>query len=628
MSATSVPPSPGAISAASLDRGARLRARVRRAETWAFPITAALVLAATLLVHGLVPGLVNDTPWNYIIEGNMRCLDGMGASALTSWCDAYGQPTGYPFLSSGPIVFLGWALMVVGLDSYAAYLVAGGAFDAVALAGGYGLLRMLGVSRAVALGASFVYLVAPTTVGLRFFGGTFTGFALLPAYALADLVVMRLVRTRRRNILIAAVLGYAFVRTGALFMDGYSFVASGLLSALLWLQWAVTERKSAARTALGAATLLGANLVAFGVYTAYTPSLAIEMPLGIYRSMGLDLATAVLPTDQLWGWSAVGATADHTDLWGDGSNSAHNYLGAVTILLAVLAVATRHWQRHVLPFAAAAVAAFVLSLGPSVKVDEIKPLSVGSQTFESYLMPDGAAAVDLPWSSVFTGVPGVEEMRATYRWSAVTRLALIVLAALALDQLWRRRRARWRVLAVVLAAIGVAELAPNVPLLAQEYRQNYLDRERTSAAVIGDLQRATAPADRVFFLSPDAHYNDYMVNYLAATAGVQTYNAGGDKNVTAARARWPEPILALADDTATPDDVHRALQSGAADAVIAPYFHLRWDTYGWPPPDEERAAAIQRFAPILEDKRFSVRRYPWFATIRPAASARGVAGER
>jgi hypothetical protein len=144
-------------------------------------------------------------------------------------------------------------------------------FDAVALAGGYGLMRVLGAARVVALGTSAVYLLAPTTVGMLAFGGTFTGFTLLPTYALVDLLVMRALTSGRRNLMIGAAAGYAAVKTGALFLDGYSFVISALLSAALWMPWLLRGSVPRRTRALGLATLIGGHLIAVLAYELYAP---------------------------------------------------------------------------------------------------------------------------------------------------------------------------------------------------------------------------------------------------------------------------------------------------------------------------------------------------------------------
>jgi hypothetical protein len=574
------------------------------------PICVALaavpLLALVLVAHGWLPGLVNDGPWNYLLEGDMRCLRGMGREALSEWCNGYGVPKGYPFLTSGPFVLVGVALMyVTGASSYAAYLIAGATFDAVALAGGYGLMRMLGTGRAVALGAPAAYLIAPTTVGLHAFGGTFTGFALLPAYAFADLYAMKLVSKTGRKAVLATAVGYALLKTGALFMDGYSFVVSGLLSALLWAWWAARESLPVRRKVAGVAIMAVGHLTAVAVYSLYTPEVVSSVPLDFFRSMGLDVATLVQPTDHIWAAHLFGIAWDHTDLWGDGTNSLYNYIGVVALGLAVMAVATRPREPHVPALAVAGAIAFVLSLGPSLKVDDSRPPLEGAPTYDSYLMPSGAATADLPWGGLFTALPGLDDMRAAYRWSGLTRLVLVVLAALMLDRLLRTRR---RVL---------AESSPNVPALWAGWRDNHAQREAFTNDVVDDLDAATGEYERAFVLNPEGSYVDYLANYLAATTGIRTYNAGGDKNSALAAAAWPPEIRQLTVAHPGPGEVEAALAGGNVDVVIAPYFSLRLAAWSWPPTPSERDTARGAFAPILRDAGLAVHRYEWFATIRP-----------
>jgi hypothetical protein len=608
---------------------ARNAIRSAAAARAAFAAAALALLALVLLAHGFLPGLVNDGPWSYLLEGDMRCAHDMGLGALRSWCGAYGIPAGYPYLSSGPVVLVGWALMWTGMGADAAYLLTGVAFDALALAGGYGLMRMLGAGRAVALGTAAAYLLAPTVVGLHAFGGTFTGFTLLPAYALADLVAMRAVEDGGRQRIAVALAGYAAVRTGALFLDGYSFVGSALIGGLLWLQWVVRTPAGARRRLLGCATFVSGQLVAAGTYLLYAPRLSAVAPLELFRAMGLDVVTLARPTRMLWGADALGLAWDPARLWGDGSNATYNYLGVACVALALVAVVRRRRQPHVLALAAAGAVALVLSLGPSLKAGEERPPLGAHVTYESYLMPAGAAAAELPWGGAFTALPGFDQLRATYRWSGVTRLALVVLAGLAIDGLVRRRPRRALVLAVALALLALAELAPNLPLLRASYRANAHSRAALTAAVVPPLAGATEPGERVFFLSADGAYNDYLANYLVTAVGGRSFNAGGDKNAAFAQRGWPPAIGAMAPAGRSPETVRAALAAGDADVVVAPYFDLRWAAYAWPPSDADRLAARRAFAPLLADRRLAVRRFRWFATLRlrdaPAAPASGSA---
>jgi hypothetical protein len=65
-----------------------------------------------------------------------------------------------------------------------------------------------------------------------------------------------------------------------------------------------------------------------------------------------------------------------------------------------------------------------------------------------------------------------------------------------------------------------------------------------------------------------------------------------------------------------PETAIASLRSGSVDVIVAPFFHARWSSYSWPPPEETRAQAEAAFAPLLQDRRLHVERYRWFATIR------------
>lgn len=582
-----------------------------------YALAALIALGVVLLVHGFLPGLLSTNVWDYLLEGDMRCLSNAGLHALTSGCDAVGSPVGYPFMSGGPIVYLGWALMeTTRMSSYAAYVISGVLFDAVALAGAYGLLRTFRVHRAIALVAAVAYLISPTLIGMRDFGPTYTGIALLPALALADIWFVRLAERGGWNRLAIAAVVYCAIKTGLLFLDGYAFTMSVLMTAAIWVfYFAQPKALWSAKVVSAAAAVIIAHVAAVGLYRLATPSILGADPIAVFRSMGLDVKTLVLPTRYVWGPRLVGATWDHSQLWGDGTNSAYNYVGLIGLALAIAAVALRWRQRHVLPIAVAGVAALVLSFGPALKVGDVRGSLPPRIPGASYLMPESAATAELPWDRVYR-IPGPKQMRATYRWSALTRFALVLLAALTVDALWRRPRRR--ALAVVVGLLAVVEVLPNVPLLVSLYRDYYRSQAAIDATVIPDLRAATKHNERIFFLSAGREDNDYLANYLASTAHVTTLNAGGDKNAFYATTGWPKAVARLARQSAGPAEARAALKSGAVDVVVAPYFHLRWAAYAWPPSETSRAGASRHFAPLLSASGLTVQRFRWFATLRLA----------
>ena len=605
--------------ASELARAAPVSARRGRA-AWPLFVAAPPALALVLFAHGIWPGAVGDAPTAYLAEGAIRCVHDIGRFAFTTSCQAYGQPLGYPLLTDGPVIFLGSVLLrLPGVELSGAYALSGALLDAVALAGGYGLARRLGMGRAVALWVATLYLVSPTILGLVSFIGTFGGFALLPAYALADLKLLELLgRSRSRRWMAATFAAYAGVRVISLFLDGYSFVASALVSGCLWAAWALSRDLGLARRRwIGLIAIVAANGVAYALYQAYVPGDYPPSPADFIRAMGLDVVTLVEPTARFWIPDVLGLTWDHTRLWGDGSNVAFNYVGISCVILAGVALALRAGGRYGVALACAGAIALVLSLGPSLKVADARPSSTTRPTYESYLMPASAADASLPWGSLLTRAPGLQSMRGAYRWFGVSRLALVLVAGLAVDALARRRR-RWLVVAVVAAGVVTLELLPNLPLVSRSYRAQAQQVSEVGSTVGSELRSVTRPYERAFFLNYDGTHNDYMVNYLAAAATLRAYNAGGDKDAFLAAQRWPPAVTALASAAVTPDAVAAALASRTVDVVIAPDFHLRWNAYAWPPQPAEERQAAKAFRPILDDRRFHVDRRRWLAAIRLA----------
>lgn len=595
---------------------------------WRLGAAFALALLVVLAGHGLLPGLVPDNPATYTLAGSIRCLYDAGLGALTGYCQAMGYPLGFPIPTGLPVSYLGAALMTLpGLGSYGASQAAQGLVDGLALAAGYGLARRLGASRPAALAAAALFLISPTVVGLRGFGGTFNGFVLLPAYALVDMALAeRLLRPATWWTRGALLAGYAGVRTWALFMDGYSFVVSAALGGALWLWWGVRRTRSAGARVTGAAAVVGGNGLAFLAYQAYVPggSTYEPSPLAAFRAMGLDLATALRPGTDLLLARVPGLGRDFADLWGDGTNAAWNFLGLASLLLAGTWAVRMRRRPWVAPLVLAGAGAFVLALGPSLKWSAEKPASATGWPVPpaAYAMPERAAVVPLPTAWAYEQVPGLSLMRASYRWVALTRLVVVLGAVLMLDDLARRSRGRRRrALAVAaLGAIVVVETMPDPSRLLAEYRANALDLARFRGQVLADLQAATRPGDRVVFAQGG---NPYLVNYLAPEAGLRAYNVGGDKNGALSARRWPREVPALLRAPDSPAAARAALGSGQVDALVLPTFSLRWDAYDWPPDGRAAAgpgvvdrAAVDRLAGALEvDPGLVVRRYAWLTVV-------------
>jgi hypothetical protein len=571
-------------------------------------------LAAIAAAQGLLPGMVFSGSINYFGEGSVRCTHDLGLHAFTAWCHAMGEPAGFPLLTGGPLIMLAALLMYLpGVDSLGAFLAAQVVFDVVAVAGTSALMRRLGTGPWIALGTAVAWCLSPTVIGLEAFSGTWVGYVLLPTYAWLDLVVMDALAGQRGRRLGLLLVAYVAVRTGALFMDGYSFVASALVSGCLWLGWLLARGTPARRRLAGVAALTAANLVAVVAYSLYRPVGFTTDSLETFRALGVDLITLVTPSNAIWFASKSGIAANYAGLWGDTSNAMFNYVGYAGLGLAVWYLSRNLRARVPVTLAAAGVIALVLSLGPALKVDVDRTPAPGV-----YSMPQGQAP-ELPWAQAFVKLPGLRSMRATYRWFGVSRMVLMVLAGLGLAELARGPGRRRRFGVLLLAGLATIEVLPTVPVFVRGYRDNYQDRAQVQREISAPLNHLTRPQERAFFLSYDGMHNDFLGSYLASAGRLRAYNASGDKNVGFSMSRWPAEIRGISGAGVRPPAVEHALRSGKVDVVIAPFFQMTLNSAQWPPSAETEGAARAAFAPLLHARGLRVKRTRWFATIRLTA---------
>ena len=378
-----------------------------------------------------------------------------------------GSRCGFPLLTGGPLIALGALLMYLpGVDSLAALIAAQLAFVALGMAGAFAVMRRLGAGPWVALGVATAWGLTPTLVGLQGFGGTFIGYALLPAYLWVDLAVMDALAARRRLGLVIA--AYALVRTGALFMDGYSFLASGLLGVALWAAWLLPRERP---RLLGAGVLLGANLVAVLLYRLYVPvDYEIEQRRRCpgHEPRPRDAAHA----QQL---HLVRVQAGYRRRPREAVGRHHELAVQLRRLRGARAggpgTPVRHRRSPLSSRAGAGRRGRPRTRARAGgQVRRVQPAGAAG-----YDMP-AAAAPALPWGGALDDVPGLESVRATYRWFAVTRLAMILLAGLAIAELAAGPGRRSQLLALALAAVAAVEVLPTVPLFVRVYRAHYEDR--------------------------------------------------------------------------------------------------------------------------------------------------------
>lgn len=122
----------------------------------------------------------------------------------------------------------------------------------------------------------------------------------------------------------------------------------------------------------------------------------------------------------------------------------------------------------------------------------------------------------------------------------------------------------------------------------------------------------------VVFAPNAAGGNDYLANYLGPRSGVRTYNIGGDKALEEARRGWPEPVrkmLVGQESEDFSDLAEQVLTSGLADAVVVPYFDLRWSATAWPTGQQYTEPGRAAADDAGRDTDLVVRQHEYFAVV-------------
>ncbi len=385
----------------------------------------------------------------------------------------------------------------------------------------------------------------------------------------------------------------------AVFMDGYSFVmfavGSSILAAYIFVR--VTGlRRYLLQFALSV-HVFGFAL-AYLLYTLHLGRLQFQpSALNFFRSFGVDLAYLAIPTKGvLWIWDVLGLSVVRSDktLFGDGSVWITTFCMPIILIGLVAWLKTRRQVRLASAFMIIALFGFYMALGPSLKVNVVKPEVMQREApgQMSVLMPADFALMPTGNAWLYQHVPGIRNMRAAYRWSALGVFGFWTLLLLLIS------KAKGAGKAVGLAIMGFLLIA-NLPHLEKkwiEYKTNQDMFKRIDSELVADMKETMKQGELIAFLP---YGNDFLVNYIASRANIRTYNIGGDKNLVIASQQWPKAMrhygMNRIDSNLSGIILH-LLSSRKADAVVLPYIDMLWAACAWPAPLKYK----NELAPVIE----------------------------
>ncbi|RUU61278.1 hypothetical protein [Mesorhizobium sp. M2C.T.Ca.TU.002.02.1.1] len=533
-----------------------------------FGLLAAIALFFALFVNGALPGLMVPTTGQAIwMLGFAQSF----ANGLSIYATNFGLPSPAP-ISFGLAAALPTALFLkIGIPPADAYSLTFAIWFGVAFYGAYRFVRHIGGRSGISLLCALLWLTAPVIWVHADYSMVSLGIALLPAYFYTALQLVYYERKLPSFILfIAAALS-------AVFMDGYSFMMFACATAvLLTVAFALRSVKRMELLYKTFPMVAVGFAVSYFLYKSYVGKAIFEKDdLDLFRAFGANIEFFFLPTrgilwlSDLFGFSAI---REEKSYFGDASVLCASF-ALVSIVAGAYALATKSSDARLkATFLLVAVFGFYMALGPSFKLNILKPNGVGT------LMPLQYA----PWrtgTEWLSYLPGFSNMRASYRWVALGMFGAWALLALHVAS---RRVQSGATIAIILAGIAFNIPAPGVMTANTDSEQAIDEIDR----YIENLKPIFQPGEKVAFLP---FRNDFFVNYMASKLNISTYNVGGDKNLTIAMENWPDTMLAFEAGKTGPDFAKRILwllTQKDADVAAIPYIDLLWAAHQWPYPPQ------------------------------------------
>jgi hypothetical protein len=570
-----------------------------------------------LFVHGAIPFAAMPTLGQAVWTSGFA-QSFVNDSLLSVHASNFGAPQPAP-IAFGLAGAWPVALFVAGglhpADAYSAMVAF---WLSIAFLSAFSLSRMLGVSAPLSIAGAALWLTMPMIWAHAGYSMLSLGIALLPSYFLCALLLLN--RSTAGCILL-----YILACHVAVFMDGYSFMMFGLGASVVgvWLFiGSPSRRQTLLRRALPAHVI--GMAIACVAYIAYMGGVAYEpAPLEHFRAWGMDVAFLSVPTQGVhWIPDALGLSASRSEdrFFGDPS------VWRTTFALPLLLAAVWAWWRVRRTSALASgvlllmLASLYLSLGPSLKLNASKPPGAGLER----VMPEGYSLAPTGSALLSTRVPGFRDMRAAYRW-----LALSVLSAWLLLMILLSSPKRADVVMAAALAGGVAIV--NLPDVERKWVEDRHNREmflRLDAELLDDMRQTLERRERVAFLP---YGNDFLVNYLAARLGIVAYNIGGDKNLEQARRHWPELMRQFREgsvDEAFASKVMLLLARREADSVVLPFVDMLSAAHRWPAAAHLRPALRPAIATMRNSNFVQVTERDHYAVVRlaPATAPLAPAG--
>ncbi|CAG9175548.1 hypothetical protein LMG23992_02986 [Cupriavidus laharis] len=546
-------------------------------------IFAALVIAFVLFMHGAVPFLMVPTlgqaVWSMGFAQSMA-----GGAPFDFYAHDFGVPRSAAIAFGLAGAWPASLLIRLGLQPADAYSGMVALWLGLAMFSAYRIGRRFGATRSSALLGGLTWMTMPIIWAHAGYSLLSVGIALLSYYFLAAIRLFLIEDGATTRIAPTAITLYFTATIVSVFMDGYTFMMFATGSSILLLYSFIT--RPAIRLPL---TMIAIPIhvisfsLAYFLFSTYVGRSSFEAhSLDSFRGWGLDISFLVAPTKGvLWLPDLMNLSLKRTNGFYFGDESVWMTTFASPAL--VIGVLAWHHIRHQIKISTGvlivAIFGFYMALGPSLKVNSMKPesLQLSYPREQSAQMPAEFAVIPTGNAWISENLPGFNVMRASYRWSALGIFALWLLIIICISRTERRNRAIFLLALSSITLINLPDLQKRIRA-GIDYRSMF---QQIDHELVDELRKYVTSGEMTAFVPWG---NDFIANYLAPRVGFKTFNIGGDKNLATAQRNWPSEMNALGGelDAAKAQMAAKMLVDGTVDVVILPYFHMLWSSHLWP----------------------------------------------
>jgi hypothetical protein len=526
------------------------------------------------------------------------------------------HPFGAPIVFGASFSYLQYLLMtVLPIDGVNSYSIVGMFLSGAAVAGCFKLARTLGASIMLAMLLAIAYLSQVFfSLHIGGYGATGYGFALLPGFCFGIVATINACSSRMGVALSLAALTAVMIFLA--FLDGYTFVMA-LACAVAVVAARVMNAPSNWRIYLTASAVIAISSgAAFALYEWYVPETAFPgYPPNIFAYLSIHIPSMLWPTQ---GYSMLfdqlGASVERTtkNFVGVGlGNHETVFLSISAILFSVVGLFARAPRLWKITGVLLILGGLLMAIGPVLPESSgtIDPARMeAGQRLPIFTMPTGAVYQ----------VPGLDQMRATYRWIAVVKLGVWMLLCLACIRLSVYDN-RGKVLSMIVPILMILETSSN-PVQQWQIGTHHLVMAQGIRNDLSDDLKANVPSgSKVLFLPIT---NDFVIHSIAGLSNIYTYNVGGDKNLLIATSQRLTSISKVAEaGPCMARNMSVAARQGELDFVALELFDGHRGVRGWVWPlskaeidyNTEVAGNLSKFLPPSSIKKG---KYFWFVDVK------------